>query len=589
MTVLDSYERFLLANGSQITAVESSLRSLTYFLPGRFKDAELAGEAIYSALNLLGMYHDSILVRLLGPQRRPAAIGASRSKLIENGAAAAHGHGNGKANGALALPAVPESSTAEKHHLALTYPPGSPDAAQSQATALSEAQSKASFALRDHVPSQHTRYTHFFSDHVNPYHLISRALVIIKYVELLVEMLARRKLSELNAWNVVAGIETVKAALRIALVRLTLRPTVEPPIPEREVDPAVLEQKSLAELAAAAAQPPPANMSASITHLNGTVGGMSGSVINGHGMSSSVQSLESYAAQSRPKEYWTGSRTGYTLPTIAAIRARSGGGSPANAAEALRLARQSRSGAALGPHPPPISSMSVTTGSSGSGSESEETLVGTPLTDKEVNEFLLSKTLTPTDVRRPPELVRQLRGRVGLTAELLWILRPLIYVLAIRRYGRKSTTPWVLSLALELLARRLRNRSFLNPDSFSAALLTIPSSPTSALSSNPIALALMGSNPILGFLAGLLGGGLLGKAADEASRPVSDVEKHEWGRRDRNLWWYLVRGPAWYQWTRPKIEGIAKATENRALLSIVGGVLRDYLPLLDQYYFYTST
>ncbi|KAK0540184.1 hypothetical protein OC842_000576 [Tilletia horrida] len=561
MSVLDSYERFLLANGSQITAVESSLRSLTYFLPGRFKDAELAGEAIYAALNLLGMYHDSILVRLLGPHRQPSAIGGGaglKRKQVENGVLAlpaAGVPGAGVEGRQLALP----STIAAESALAASAEPQS---------ALNAAQSKAALALRDHTPSQHTRYTHFFSDHVRPYHVLAQALVIIKYVELLLEMLARRKLGEWSAWNVVAGIEAVKAALRIAMLRLTaFRPTVEPPIPEREVDPAVLEQHNLAELAAAAAQPPPANMSASVTHLNGHVGGMSGSVINGHGMSSSVQSLDSYGSplSSKPKEYWTGARTGYTLPTIASIRARSNGVVPQNAAEALKLARQTRL--------PPVSSMSISTGSSGSGSESEETLVGTPLTEKEVNDFLLSRTLTPTDIRKPPELVRPLRGRVGLTAELLWILRPLIYVLAIRRYGRKSTSPWLLSLILELVARRLRKRSFLNPNSFSAALMTMPKSPTAGLSSNPLAMALMGSNPIMGLLAGMLGGGLMGKAADEASRPISEVEKGEWGRRDRNLWWYLVRGPAWYQYTRPKIEGIAKATENRALLGMVGGVV----------------
>lgn len=41
MSVFKSYEGFLLSNASQVTAVESTLRSLTYFLPGRFKDAEL--------------------------------------------------------------------------------------------------------------------------------------------------------------------------------------------------------------------------------------------------------------------------------------------------------------------------------------------------------------------------------------------------------------------------------------------------------------------------------------------------------------------------------------------------------------------
>lgn len=39
------YESFLLNNVATISTLESSLRSLTWFLPGRFKDAELASEA----------------------------------------------------------------------------------------------------------------------------------------------------------------------------------------------------------------------------------------------------------------------------------------------------------------------------------------------------------------------------------------------------------------------------------------------------------------------------------------------------------------------------------------------------------------
>lgn len=50
MSLFKAYESFLVENASQITGVESSLRTLTYFLPGRFKDAELAGEASESIL-----------------------------------------------------------------------------------------------------------------------------------------------------------------------------------------------------------------------------------------------------------------------------------------------------------------------------------------------------------------------------------------------------------------------------------------------------------------------------------------------------------------------------------------------------------
>lgn len=40
-----SYESLLVANATRISSIESSLRSLTWFLPGRFKDSELASEA----------------------------------------------------------------------------------------------------------------------------------------------------------------------------------------------------------------------------------------------------------------------------------------------------------------------------------------------------------------------------------------------------------------------------------------------------------------------------------------------------------------------------------------------------------------
>ena len=44
-SALARYESFLIHNGSTIASLESTLRSLTWFLPGRFKDAELVSEA----------------------------------------------------------------------------------------------------------------------------------------------------------------------------------------------------------------------------------------------------------------------------------------------------------------------------------------------------------------------------------------------------------------------------------------------------------------------------------------------------------------------------------------------------------------
>lgn len=44
-SALAHYESFLVNNVGTISTVESTLRSITWILPGRFKDAELASEA----------------------------------------------------------------------------------------------------------------------------------------------------------------------------------------------------------------------------------------------------------------------------------------------------------------------------------------------------------------------------------------------------------------------------------------------------------------------------------------------------------------------------------------------------------------
>lgn len=42
-------------------------------------------------------------------------------------------------------------------------------------------------------------------------------------------------------------------------------------------------------------------------------------------------------------------------------------------------------------------------------------------------------------------------GALFVTGEVLFITRPLIYVLLIRKYGSRSWTPWFLSLAVDLI------------------------------------------------------------------------------------------------------------------------------------------
>lgn len=126
---------------------------------------------------------------------------------------------------------------------------------------------------------------------------------------------------------------------------------------------------------------------------------------------------------------WRGTRTGYTRPTLSSIRSKSqSSGIPTvpkitaartqhPLASSLQLDASTSSN--------PAQSMASSAFDSDS-SDSDETLVDS-FTEKDVNDYLLSRTLTPNDVRQPQDLVRPLRGRMGKVAELIWILRPLLY------------------------------------------------------------------------------------------------------------------------------------------------------------------
>ncbi|ORZ24318.1 peroxisome membrane protein [Absidia repens] len=63
MQPLQVYENILFKNISHITSIELVLRVLYYTLPGRFQDTKFASQTIYSVLNLIKLYHNTILRR----------------------------------------------------------------------------------------------------------------------------------------------------------------------------------------------------------------------------------------------------------------------------------------------------------------------------------------------------------------------------------------------------------------------------------------------------------------------------------------------------------------------------------------------
>lgn len=164
-------------------------------------------------------------------------------------------------------------------------------------------------------------------------------------------------------WRVVIVLELAKSICRLLLLRLTgSRPLLTPPLPEREVDPSMLEEEE-----------------------------------NEGYISESGSSSESEDGGRNEPAYWKMPRTGLELPAL-------------------------------------------------------------PASGK-ISQYLLSKVLTADDVKPPAQLLHRIRGS-GYAAEVLYILRPVVYAVAMKRFmnDKKSWTPWLLGFGLEFAARQLNKR-----------------------------------------------------------------------------------------------------------------------------------
>lgn len=105
--------------------------------------------------------------------------------------------------------------------------------------------------------SLHSRFTRAWTEKSNVYKWIARTLELIRYTELVIEMGLRRKVSSQNRWRSILFLEAIKyvlilltlsplsifhfrAVLRLFLLRITRKPLMSPPIPERDFDPTAL-------------------------------------------------------------------------------------------------------------------------------------------------------------------------------------------------------------------------------------------------------------------------------------------------------------------------------------------------------------
>lgn len=151
----------------------------------------------------------------------------------------------------------------------------------------------------------------------------------------------------------------------------------------------------------------------------------------------------------------------------------------------------------------------------------------------DISTYLLTRVLTADDIKPAKKLLASLKGSAQ-TAEILHILAPLLYALALARTApdrrRKSWMPWLVGLSVQLAARQL---------------------------------ALRGNGT--------------------GTRNMTALEKEEWARRGRAMWWWVMRGAAY--------EGVVKGVVGgvrRRMPGFVGTILEDYEYLWENYYFSTS-
>lgn len=80
----------------------------------------------------------------------------------------------------------------------------------------------------------------------------------------------------------------------------------------------------------------------------------------------------------------------------------------------------------------------------------------------DISTYLLSKVMTADDVKPPKALLHRVTG-MGEAAEILYILRPVLYALAAQHWSKdkNSWRPWLLGVSIEYGARQIAKRDFM--------------------------------------------------------------------------------------------------------------------------------
>jgi peroxin-16 len=80
---------------------------------------------------------------------------------------------------------------------------------------------------------------------------------------------------------------------------------------------------------------------------------------------------------------------------------------------------------------------------------------------EDISSYLLSKVMKADDIKPPKALMHRISGK-GELAEILWIIRPVVYALAMQHWSndKKSWRPWLIGVSIEFGARQLAQKDF---------------------------------------------------------------------------------------------------------------------------------
>jgi peroxin-16 len=153
-----------------------------------------------------------------------------------------------------------------------------------------------------------------------------------------------------------------------------------------------------------------------------------------------------------------------------------------------------------------------------------------------------------------------------LYGEVLHIVRPVIYVAFLRRFGRRSWVPWLVSLVCDIVGQCATARGLAILEKIHGA-----SCPEKGHYS---------ASPFMCTSASTL--------SHMARLPISSVERRELSRRLWMLLWYLMRDPLYARAVSPQLERVHTFV---GLVPILGFLSRRCLDIVEgvqQYYVYTS-